>query len=410
MQSEKRKMRNQLSAPKFEISNVRFQISNLKLQSFCFLLSAFCFAVIPGLAAAVDHVTLKNQGQQTQVDGRVLVTAQDGGLLLQGRDGVLWTVEPQEIVAHTSDDAEFTPMPADALGARVLAELPKGFEVLNTAHYVICFNTRREYAQWCGSLFEKLYGAFTNYWTQRRFKLSEPDFPLVAVVFADRKSYQSFSQAELGASAESIIGYFSLRSNRMTMFDLTGVESGGHSRLRHGTAAEINQILSQPDAERTVATIVHEATHQIAFNCGLHTRYSDCPLWFSEGIAVYFETPDLSSSKGWRGVGGINRSRLTQFRQYMNHRRHDSLETLIGNDKRFRDPNTSLDAYAEAWALTYFLLLKHQDQYIKYLKVLAEKKPLIWDSEEKRLEQFTAAFGDLRKLDAELVRYMARVQ
>jgi len=54
------------------------------------------------------------------------------------------------------------------------------------------------------------------------------------------------------------------------------------------TGAQIKQILAQPDALQTVSTIVHEATHQIAFNCGLHTRLSDCPVWFSEGIAMYF--------------------------------------------------------------------------------------------------------------------------
>ena len=125
----------------------------------------------------------------------------------------------------------------------------------------------------------------------------------MAVVFNDRRSYIAFAQAEVGEAAQSIIGYFSLTTNRMTMYDLTGVEALDHGRKR-GTQAEINQVLSQPDAERTVATIVHEATHQIAFNCGLHTRLSDCPHWFSEGIAIYFEAPDLSSPRGWRNVAG----------------------------------------------------------------------------------------------------------
>ena len=105
------------------------------------------------------------------------------------------------------------------------------------------------------------------------------------VVFADRDAYLKFSRPELGEAGESVIGYFSLFSNRMTMYDLTGLEAQGRGARRRRTAAQINQILAQPDALRTVATIVHEATHQIAFNCGLHARLSDCPLWFSEGIA-----------------------------------------------------------------------------------------------------------------------------
>ena len=96
----------------------------------------------------------------------------------------------------------------------------------------------------------------------------------------------------------------------------TGVQPQGR---RHGnTAGQINQILAQPEALRAVSTIVHEATHQIAFNCGLHTRLSDCPRWLSEGIAMYlFETPDLSSPKGWKSIGCVNQLRLEQFAKYL---------------------------------------------------------------------------------------------
>jgi hypothetical protein len=160
----------------------------------------------------------------------------------------------------------------------------------------------------------------------------------------------------LGDAAESIIGYFSLRTNRMTMYDLTGAAGTSRRNSRSRSAAQINQLLARPEAARTTATVVHEATHQIAFNCGLHARYSDCPLWFSEGIAIYFETPDLRSARGWRNIGAVNRPRLVRFRQYLRHRPADSLRTLLAGDDRFRDPRQSLDAYAEAWALTYFLI------------------------------------------------------
>ena len=51
-----------------------------------------------------------------------------------------------------------------------------------TKHYVICTSARRQYAQWCGALFERLYLSFHNYWKQRGMKLAEPEFPLVALV------------------------------------------------------------------------------------------------------------------------------------------------------------------------------------------------------------------------------------
>jgi hypothetical protein len=360
-------------------------------------------------AWAVDRVIVKKGDGMSTIEGRTVVTAQDGGLLILTPDGQLVPVQPKEIAQRASDDRPFEPLTADQFKTRLLAELPKGFDVHKTAHYLICYNTTRQYAEWCGSLFERLYLAFSNYWTLRGFTLREPTFPLVAVVFADRASYVEYSRPDLGDAADKIIGYYNLQTNRMTMYDLSGTEAANRAHSRRGSPAQISKMLARPEAEGNVATIVHEATHQIAYNCGLHARLSDCPLWFSEGIAIFFETPDLASRKGWSNIGGVNRPRLTHFLSYLRSRPPDSLETLIANDKRFRDTSHSLDAYAEAWSLTYFLIRQKPKQYVEYLRRLSQKKPLLWDTPETRLQEFTAVFGDLKKLDAEFVRYMSKV-
>ncbi len=75
------------------------------------------------------------------------------------------------------------------------------------------------------ALFEQLYRGFTNYWSRQGFELDKPRFPLVALVFADRESYLKHATPELGQAAESIIGYYNLATNRMTMYDITGVQS-----------------------------------------------------------------------------------------------------------------------------------------------------------------------------------------
>jgi hypothetical protein len=160
-----------------------------------------------------------------------------------------------------------------------------------------------------------------------------------------------------------------------------------------------------------VATIVHEATHQIAFNTGLQTRFADIPLWLSEGLAVYFETPDLQSAKGWRGIGAVNASRLAKFREYRQTRPAGSLRTLIADDKRLRDARAALDAYAEAWALNYYLLQTHPREYLAYLQTLSAKQPLMWDDPETRLREFQNAFGqDLDQLDADFLRHMDKLR
>lgn len=364
--------------------------------------------LLAGTAPGMDRITFVRGEKKTTAEGRIVIEAQDGGRLLLTRDGVLWLIQPEEIVEVGTTEEPFAPFTRSQLATLLLAELPPGFQVHETAHYLILHNTSGDYVRWCGSLFERLYMAFTNYWSRKGFDLHEAEFPLVAIVFADRAPYLRHAQAELGEAAQNIIGYYSLQSNRMTMYDLTGLET-----LRALTGkgdVTVAQILAMPQAAQNVATVVHEATHQIAFNCGLHTRLSDCPLWFSEGIAVFFETPDVTSARGWRTIGGVNRPRLDRFHDYLRTRPSDSLRTLVVSDARFRNVAQGLDAYAEAWALTYFLLNQRREATIEYLKVLSAKSPMVWDDEATRLAEFETAFGPIDELDPEFLRFMRRVR
>jgi Protein of unknown function (DUF1570) len=65
------------------------------------------------------------------------------------------------------------------------------------------------------------------------------------------------------------------------------------------------------------------------------------------------------------------------------------------------------DAYAEAWALTYFLNEKHPEEYARYVNQLSKKPPLIGDDPATRLDEFKSAFGpDLPAFDREFLRFM----
>jgi hypothetical protein len=41
---------------------------------------------------------------------------------------------------------------------------------------------------------------------------------------------------------------------------------------------------------------------------------------------------------------------------------------------------------------------------------LGQKKPLVWDRPETRLNEFQQVFGDLAELDQEFLRYMRQVR
>lgn len=360
--------------------------------------------------AALDRIVLKRPGDQRPLAGRIVAEAQDGGIVLQTTDGVLWPLQPEEFAERSHDEAPFEPLPRDVLGQRLLADLPAGFRLHQTANYLICYNTSTAYAQWCGALYERLLRGFRTFWETRGFPLRDPEFPLVALVFDRRASYIEHVRGELGEAAEAIVGYYSPSTNRVNMYDLTGVEGLRSPQEKVNTATLVNQILQRPDAAPMVATIVHEGTHQLAYNCGLQTRLADNPVWVSEGLAVYFETPDLRNSKGWSSIGTVNRHRLVQFRKYLERRPANSLELLLQDDRRFRDPASALDAYAEAWALNFFLLRTRSKEYVALLRALSAKPPVVFDDPETRLAEFRVALGDdLRKLDAEFLRYLRKL-
>ena len=352
----------------------------------------------------MDHVTFVQQGTTHHITGQVLVEAQDGGLLFKGQNQHIWTIMPDEIKERSSDAESFNSYTKSELVRNLQATLPSGFDTHRTRHYLIFHNTSREYARWCGGLYERLYRAFFNFWRREGLKLEEPDV-LVALIFRDQSSYIAYAKPELGDAVTSIIGYYSLATNHITTFDLTGIDKVRRNNDRRGSIKHIRQILSRPEAERTVATVIHEATHQLAFNSGLQKRFADNPLWLSEGLAIYFESPDLSSQRGWRGIGELHPLRLRRLQSSLASRPSDSLFTMLTNDLRFRDTRQAEIAYAEAWALCYHLLRTQSDEFVDYMKTIGSKGYLSEDSPETRIRDFQGAFHEnWQEIDAKFLR------
>ncbi len=338
------------------------------------------FALVGSPLNAVERVSLKQEQGTIELVGEVQIEDQQGGILLLTADGRLWPCGAGKIVARSSDSTPFEPLSADAAGATLVQELGGGFEVYKTANYVVAHNTTPNYVKWCAGLFERLHRGFYTYWKSRGWTLNESRFPLVAVIFDSREAFEKYARPEVGDGVASIIGYYNLQTNRMTTYALA-------------------------DPERRVATIIHEAVHQLAYNSGLQRRMADNPLWVSEGLAMYFEVPDLSHSRGWGTIGKVNEVNLARFREYVPQRGPDSLPLLIQDDRRFAG-STAAAAYGEAWALNYFLLRTKSKQYVAYLQELSKRPPLEATDSERRLDEFAKAFGDPQKLNADFMRYM----
>ena len=203
-----------------------------------------------------------------------------------------------------------------------------------------------------------------------------------------------------------MMAYYNLETNRVVMFDLTAEEFRVQGEVND---RRINEVLNNPRAIHMVATIIHEGTHQLMFNYGMQVRYSDTPLWLNEGMALFFDTPDLNADRGWRTIGKLNFIRVNQFLEYINKRPEDSLTQMIQKDDGFRS-ETALDTYAQAWAFNYFLLKRHKKEFVEYLKFMSKKKVLRYDTPEQRLADFQSHFDStLEQLDREFVLYFQKM-
>ncbi len=95
-------------------------------------------------AAAATETTVRRREVRTvdgrQVTGAVVVEAADGGLLLEEDDGRYELFQPGQIAACETATTAEPPSPRE-LGRRILADLPAGFELLVTNHYIVCHDT-----------------------------------------------------------------------------------------------------------------------------------------------------------------------------------------------------------------------------------------------------------------------------
>ena len=362
---------------------------------------------VAGEDAAVAErvaVVVRADGGERALEGTVIIEAADGAMLLELDDQRLELLQGNEVHSRRTVDAPSTASTPREEGHRILAELPAGFDLLVTRHYVICFDTSRAYAQWSGALFEKLHDAFLNYWRKAGVEVEAPRRPLVVVIFSDRERYEAHAARDLGAAADRVVGYYNLMSNRVTTFDLTGSDQLARRPATSAARAGL-EILASPEAAGLVSTLVHEASHQMAFNCQMHRRLAPVPVWISEGVATFFETPD-PGGRGWKRIGGVNRPRLDTF---LAGYRAGVLDEIVRGDEPFRASEGAIDAYARAWALTAFLAQTRKGALVEYINAIGAKPPLSPDGPEERVRDFVAAFGvEPHELEQPLMKFLAR--
>ncbi|EAQ82194.1 DUF1570 domain-containing protein [Blastopirellula marina] len=308
-------------------------------------------------------------------------------VLVLGVDGQIWEFAPSEAKNFAKVADGFTPWSQSQVRGELLREFGNQFEVTGTGHYLVVHPPGQR-DQWANR-FEQLHRSFQGYFTSRGFRVAPAQFPLVAVVFPTFAEYAKHS-AKLGVRVSpGMVGYYSSRTNRVLMYDVSAGRTDDNFW------------------EENAATMVHEATHQTAFNAGIHSRTAEQPKWIVEGLATMFEAPGVWNASAYRRASDrINRGRLDWFQDYAaKSRSPGSLKGLIQSDRVFAQrPDI---AYSESWALCFYLVETDPRRFAQYLTTIAARPAASAYPAAQRIADFEAVFGsDWNMLEARFLRYI----
>lgn len=346
------------------------------------------FLALVSAAAATDRprwTMLVDIGGH-EVEGMPLEWSRQHVFLL-ARDGRLWDFAPNKAERFRKTSSYFSSYSAAEIRAGLDRELGGKLEVTGTGHYLVAHPKGKE--AWAAR-FEDLYRSCVHYFNLRGLRIHEPEFPLVAVVWGRREDFLRYASTQGTQVRPDILGFYSPTSNRVTLYD-------------QGAGAAGNRAWRQNEA-----TIIHEATHQVAFNTGVHNRFSHTPTWLAEGLGTMFEAPGVWNWLSYPNQRDrINRARLAQFRQWLaKGRKGGAFVNLLSSDRQFQSNPAA--AYAESWAWVFFLTETYPQKFSQYVQRVASRPNFEDYASPRRLSDFTAIFGDdLRMLEKHFLAFIA---
>ena len=391
---------------------------------------------LPYVLAALSAITCKAAENDSLVEVRDGKTVTTGKLLAQDKEramlldrtGRLHDLTLGSVKLQTTT-SRFQPLSVMDLRNQLAREFGKDLSVGSTRHYLVLAPSGRasDYAK----VFEEQYSTLQRYFKTRGFTLNDPPFPLVAVVFPTRKQFTEYARGDGSKTMANMQGYYSPRTNRVALFEteaksvaVSAIDSsdvrrtGGVSPLLEtpvdfGTTRGLTPPVRRMPLFGTTetelkATMIHEATHQIAYNIGLHSRMGETPRWVVEGMATTFEPDGMRSTlAGSQPFQRINRERYLTFQNFVKSGRRSpkSLRSFIESEGLY--DSAVLDFYAQSWALTFFLVETRPRNYAAYLKRIAARDPFAAYPAKDRLADFKETIHpDVDWLDVQFVKFI----
>lgn len=285
---------------------------------------------------------------------------------------------------------EFLTYKSDDIAKMLSAEFATRYDISTSKQHVVVhpWGDRSVYM----TPFEDFHRRFKAFFESRGVELQEPPMPLIGIVLRSRNDFERYLINEVNVRDSRIAGYYSHITNRITTYD-------PQAQLRRKGDRWLYQA----------GPVIHEATHQSAFNTGLHNRFAPPPKWLAEGLAMLFESPGFHHEEKFGDpIHRVNRVRLEQLRQKIKQgKMKGSLVKLIAHDRLFA---TDVEfAYALSWGLSYYLYEREQKKYLEFMVKDAKRKSFAPYPPGRRLKDFAEMFGnDVNQLEADLIKFFTQ--
>ncbi len=330
---------------------------------------------------------------------------------LMNRDGKLDLVNLKKVTSYRKVSSRFKPKLGRELRNSLYREFGKKYEVASRGSYLVVAPKGR--AKQYAEIFDDLHRSFNRYFSTRGFKISKSEFPLVAIIFKTHAEFSAYTKKDNFKAIPGLSGYYYPKSNRVALFESKSRRVANNNPVQESDSLNNHfDWFAKAGTSSTLRdTMIHEATHQVAYNVGLNSRMGDNPRWVVEGLATMLE-PEGARQNSKRGspMRRINRERYMRFQDFAKNRRQPkSLKSFIESGAMFQA--NVLDFYAQSWALSFYLSETQSRKYSKYLKTIAARPSLHKYSKAERLEDFEKAFG--KKIDwmeVSFLRYMKKLK
>ncbi len=146
--------------------------------------------------------------------------------------------------------------------------------------------------------------------------------------------------------------------------------------------------------EQSYHVIYHEYVHML-----MRINFGSLPVWLSEGLAEFFGHATLADGKS--GLGRPSEEQLALLRE-SSFLSLDVLLSVNHDSPYYREEQKTRIFYAQAWALTHYLMIgdnrAHAKQLLAFLDLVLQNVP--------EQEAARRAFGDLKVLQQKLEEYV----